>query len=470
MNYFIETYGCQMNFAETAALELLLRERGWVAAIAIQRCDLLIINTCSVRITAENRVLGRLGLFSAMKKKRKFTIILMGCMAERLHDELKEKFPLLDYVVGMFERNRFTAIFETIEQQKIWDNAEKENTESLSPEHPASTYTSKQQPSNHNENKKAHYHFFERSYIEGTFQSFIPIMNGCNNFCTYCIVPYVRGREISRPVQSILDEIQFLSEKGVREITLLGQNVNSYHGIDPVLDTAVNFPSLLRMVANTCAEQGAIKWIRFISSHPKDLSDELIEVMACEPRICKALHLPVQNGSNEVLARMNRCYTVEQYLALVEKLRKRIPHIVLTTDILIGFPGETQTEFEKTLDLMRTVQFDSAFMYHYNPREGTRAYDFPERIPDSERINRLQQVIDLQQHITEKKMKQKIGSVVVVLLESQSRNNRDELFGHTEQGEMVVLAEKCSVDRIGHFMKVQLQSVKGKTFRAVPIT
>lgn len=441
-----------MNFAESAALELLLRERGWVTAIGIQRCDLLIINTCSVRITAETRVFGRLGLFSAMKKKRNFTIILMGCMAERLHDEITEKFPLLDYVVGMFERNQFTSIFEAIERQKMWDTAERCKTEGtfLQP------HTSSGQ-----------YHFSARSYTEGAFQSFVPIMNGCNNFCTYCIVPYVRGREISRPVESILNEITFLGEKGVKEITLLGQNVNSYHGLDPISGTPVNFPVLLRTVSRVCTEQGVIKWIRFISSHPKDLSDELIEVMASEPLVCKALHLPVQNGSNEVLARMNRCYTVEKYLNLVEKLRKKIPNIVLTTDILIGFPGETQAEFEKTLDLMKTVQFDSAFMYHYNPREGTKAYHFPDRIPDSERIRRLQQVIDLQQSITEQKMQKRLGSTVVMLLESQSRNNPDELFGHTEQGEMVVLTEKCDANCIGQFMTVQLQSVKGKTFRAI---
>lgn len=449
-----------MNFAESAALELLLRERGWVTAIGIQRCDLLIINTCSVRITAETRVFGRLSLFSAMKKKRNFTIILMGCMAERLHDEITEKFPLLDYVVGMFERNQFTAIFETIERQKIWDNAEKFKTEYAPPQPHAGNDA--------NGNKKLGYHFSECSYSEGAFQSFVPIMNGCNNFCTYCIVPYVRGREISRPMESILDEITFLGEKGVREITLLGQNVNSYHALDPVAKTPVDFPTLLRAVSRVCTEQGVIKWIRFISSHPKDLSDELIDVMTSEPLICKSLHLPVQNGSNEVLARMNRCYTVEKYLNLVEKLRKKIPNIVLTTDILIGFPGETEREFEKTLDLMQTVQFDSAFMYHYNPREGTKAYHFPDRIPDSERIRRLQQVITLQQRITEQKMQTRVGSTVVMLLESHSRNNPDELFGHTEQGEMVVLTEKCDVHSIGHFVKVQLQSVRGKTFRAVP--
>jgi len=454
VKYVIETYGCQMNFAESAALEQLLRDRGWEAAEDISHCNMLIINTCSVRITAETRVFGRLGLFSAMKKKRRFTIVLMGCMAQRLHEQIKKDFPRIDYVVGMFERDRFSAIFEAVEQQTVEKvSAGRTASDTFCP------YTG----------NNRRYYFSERSYVEGSFQSFVPIMNGCNNFCTYCIVPYIRGREISRPPEKILNEIDFLSGKGVREITLLGQNVNSYRGIDTHSEKTMNFPALLRAVSAACAKQDVIRWIRFISSHPKDLSDELIEVMAEDRRICKALHLPVQHGSDAILARMNRSYTVAQYLKTIEKLRRRIPDIVLTTDILIGFPGETQEDFEQTLNLMRKVQFDSAFMYHYNPREGTKAYDFPDRISDSERINRLQQVIDLQQSITEQKMQTRLGTTATVLIESQSRNNSDELFGHTEQGEMAVLIERCDSECIGHFMQVQLQSIKGKTFRAVPI-
>ncbi|MEL3906901.1 MAG: tRNA (N6-isopentenyl adenosine(37)-C2)-methylthiotransferase MiaB [Treponema sp.] len=453
MKYFIETYGCQMNFAESAAVEQLLSARGWEKAENIQSCDLLIVNTCSVRITAETRVFGRLGLFSAMKKKRNFILILMGCMAERLHDHIKKDFPQLDYVVGMFERDRFSAIFDAAEKKTVWKDWENRSVQ-------ADTDIT---------DARLRYHFAECSYTAGAFQSFVPIMNGCNNFCTYCIVPYIRGREISRPLSDIVAEIRFLSSKGVREITLLGQNVNSYMGIDPQSGYSVSFPALLRRISAACAEADVIQWIRFLSSHPKDLSDELIEVMAEDDRICKSLHLPVQHGSDTILNRMNRRYTRADYLTLVNKLRKRIPDIVLTTDILVGFPGETPDDFQLTLDLMREVQFDSAFMYHYNPREGTKAYHFPDRIPDSERIHRLQQVIDLQMCITEQKMKKRLGNTVDILIESQSRDNPDELFGHTAQGEMAVLTEKCNPEHIGHFMKVQLQSIKGKTFRAVPI-
>lgn len=462
-----------MNFAESAALEQLLRERRWEAAPDIQHCDLLIINTCSVRITAETRVFGRLGLFSALKKLHGFSIVLMGCMAERLHEQLKKDFPRIDYVVGMFERDQFAAIFETVEQQKI-PHTETPDIETWFDGSivrfavPNTANVCDQEAACLQNSSKQQYHFSERSYTEGSFQSFVPIMNGCNNFCTYCIVPYVRGREVSRSVKSILQEISFLSRKGVREITLLGQNVNSYHGVT-LSGVPVHFPQLLRAVSAACAEQDVIQWIRFLSSHPKDISDELIEVMAEEPRICKSLHLPIQHGSNEILARMNRRYTVEQYLTIVEKLRKQIPSIVLTTDILIGFPGETTEDFQKTLDIMQKVQFDAAFMYHYNPREGTKAYDFPDRIPDAERINRLQQVIDLQQTITEQRMQKRLGVQTAMLVESHSRNNPDELFGHTEQGEMVVLSEKCDPAHIGHFIQVELQSIKGKTFRGKPL-
>lgn len=471
-----------MNFAESAALEQLLRERNWEAAPDIQRCDLLIINTCSVRITAETRVFGRLGLFSALKKLHRFTIVLMGCMAERLHEQIKKDFPRIDYVVGMFERDQFESIFEAVEQKNTphqeivaaLADAGGAHTGSAAAHltSPESADTVDQASSclhGDAKHKKPRYQFSERSYTEGAFQSFVPIMNGCNNFCTYCIVPYTRGREVSRSVQSILNEISFLSGKGVREITLLGQNVNSYRGTHPLSGMPVHFPHLLRAVSAACAEQDVIKWIRFISSHPKDLSDDLIDVMAQEPRVCKSLHLPIQHGSNTILARMNRYYTVEQYLTIIEKLRKKMPSIVLSTDILIGFPGETQEDFQKTLDVMREVQFDSAFMYHYNPREGTKAYSFPDRIPDAERINRLQQVIDLQQEITERRMRKRIGLQTTMLVESHSRNNPDELFGHTEQGEMVVLTEKCDPACIGHFIQVELQSIKGKTFRGKPL-
>ncbi|PIE97982.1 MAG: tRNA (N6-isopentenyl adenosine(37)-C2)-methylthiotransferase MiaB [Treponema sp.] len=455
MTYFFETYGCQMNQAESAGIAESLAMRGWKSAESADACDLLIVNTCSVRITAETRVFGRLAHFSAMKKKsgRDFFIMVIGCMAERLGEDLQKKFPLVDYVVGVSERRRFDEIFARIEKKVGCDNLcefENEYSNIALSENPVSTYV-----------------FSKTSYNTDTggFQSYVPIMNGCNNFCSFCIVPYVRGREVSRSVESILHEIELLSDKGVKEITLLGQNVNSYRGVDND-GKKIDFPALLRLIARKCEESDSIRWIRFMSSHPKDMSDDLITVIAEEERVCNLVHLPMQHGSNPVLKRMNRRYTIEHYLSLIEKLKQRVEGLALSTDILIGFPDETDEDLEATLEVMRGVEFNSAFMYHYNPREKTKAFDFPNRIPDKTKIERLQRVIDLQMKITERKMLEKIGSETIVLVESHSRNNPDELFGHTECGEMVVIEGMTSDAVIGNFVGVRLDSLRGKTFRA----
>ena len=216
------------------------------------------------------------------------------------------------------------------------------------------------------------YHFAASSWEKGAFQTFVPIMNGCNNFCTYCIVPFVRGREVSRPTPEILDEFDSLADRGVREVTLLGQNVNSYSWLDPATGETVDFPALLERIARRVERKNRIRWIRFMSSHPKDLSDRLIEVIARERVFCRFLHLPVQHGSNRILEAMNRRYTREQYLALVDRVRAGIPDVTLSTDILMGFPGETEEDVAETLDLINRVRYEVAFMYHYNPREGTK--------------------------------------------------------------------------------------------------
>ena len=438
-------------------MEQLLIQAGWSAAFDAEHCDLLIINTCSVRITAENRVLGRIGHFSGLKKKRKFFVLLIGCMAERLYGEIQKEFPLIDYVVSMFERHLLPEIFNEIKLRIDDDGYLSEFTGKTIDEKPVSGY-----------------HFAEFSYTPNAFQSYVPIMNGCNNFCTYCIVPYVRGREISRPVDEILNEIDMLSKKGVREITLLGQNVNSYCGksTEPTAylqngkNLPVDFPDLLRLIAKRAAEKDSIKWIRFLASHPKDMSDKLIEVIASEPLICKLVHLPVQHGSDTVLKRMNRIYTIAHYKDRIKKLREAVPGIALSTDILIGFPGETEDDVQQTLTLMKEIEFDAAFMYHYNPREGTKAFYFPDRIEESVKLERLGRVIDLQLKITSKKMKKRLGQRLHVLVESHSRNNKQELFGHTEFGEMTVIEGNAPESLIGNFAFVELKELKGKTFRA----
>jgi tRNA-2-methylthio-N6-dimethylallyladenosine synthase len=437
LRYFFETYGCQMNTAESAAMELVLRERGWEPASGNGDADLVLINTCSVRATAEQRVLGRLAQYRALRKRRlaegrPFTLVLAGCMAQRLGESLKERAPV-DYVMGAAARPVFPRILEAVEQGS--------GPIDLANERPAFS--------------------FSPLHLEAAspFRSFLPIMQGCNNFCTYCIVPYVRGREISRSPASILEELRLLADRGVREVTLLGQNVNSY-----MYDDGTDFPALLKLAAKAVAGT-SIGRLRFLSSHPKDLSPASLEVMASYPVFCRHLHLPVQHGSSRILAAMNRRYTRSGYLNLVKDIRRAVPDISLSTDILIGFPGETGEDVEETLGLMEEIRFLYAFMYHYNPREGTAAYALPDRIPEAVKRERLARVIALQKKHTKELLKSRIGRTERVLIEGISRKNADELISRTERDEMAVLSG--GPELAGSFAEVSLTALRGNTFRSV---
>ena len=311
--------------------------------------------------------------------------------------------------------------------------------------------------------EKPVYRFASLSLEPGAFSSFVPIMNGCNNFCAYCIVPYVRGREVSRPLTEIFDEIKVLGSYGVKEITLLGQNVNSYLCEDAEFGR-VDFPRLLELICRKIEETGSpIKWIRFDSSHPKDLSDRLIQVMAKEEKICKHIHLPVQHGSTKILQRMNRRYTREHYLELVQKIRAAMPDISLTTDIMIGFPGETEADFEEAYSLMKEVGYEDAFMYYYNPREGTPAATWPDQISLETKKERLQKIIDLQLVITQAEMEKQVGKTITVLADKTTLENPNELLGKTERDERVAFAADKSL--IGSFVRVRLTSLNGHTFK-----
>ena len=464
MTYFFETYGCEMNIAESAAVEQLLIARGWKQAASAQVADLAIINTCSVRGSAEERIEGRLGWFNGLKAVRscKFgaktklldqaveyvkdgpkplTLVVMGCMAERMLNEFHIKFPFVDYVVGTYAKHHFGEIITAIEEGR--------------------------KPFEVDDSEK--YQFAEVSAEPGAFSTFVPIMHGCNNFCTYCIVPYVRGREVSRPVNEILKELDILNSYGVREITLIGQNVNSYHGVagDSSISVPdaenVTFAQLLQLIANHLKNtQSKIEWVRFMSSHPKDFTDDVIDVIAKNPVICHHIHLPVQHGSTAVLKKMNRVYTREQYLQLVQKIKNKIPDVSLTTDIMMGFPTETEEDVELTLDLMRQVKYESAMMYFYNPREGTPAAKM-EQLPESVRKERLQRVIDLQLEHTHEQMSKRIGMEVKVLAESVSRDDKNELLGQTQQHEKVAFLADKSL--IGNFVNVKITSLNGNTFK-----
>jgi len=439
MTYFFETYGCQMNKAESAALELVLRDRGWTASPHSDTADLVLINTCSVRATAETRVMGRLAHFSALKKKRPFSLVVAGCMAERLQEDLLRRVPAVDKVMGTTSRSIFPSLLEAME------NGLPAGGESvpLPDEKPVFS--------------------FSASHLEeGAFRSFVPIMHGCDNFCSYCIVPYVRGRETSRSPSAILAEIAMLEEKGVREITLLGQNVNSYRYQENGKTT--EFPDLLELVAS--AVRG-IRWVRFLSSHPKDFSPALIGILKEHPVLSRHIHLCVQHGSNRILQAMNRRYTRERYLELVDMLRTALPVSTLSTDLLMGFPGETEDDVRDTLDLMRRVRFASAYMYHYNPREGTVAYSLEGRIPEDVKKERLSRVMAEQTRITRELMRERIGVREMVLVEAVSKKNPDELLARTQRDEMLVFPGPASL--IGTFMDATLAALRGSTFRATEV-
>jgi len=458
MQYLIETYGCQMNKAESSALELLFRERAWEQAAPGADPDLVLINTCSVRITAETRAWGRIDHWAGEKTRRRLAglprlaLVVTGCMAERLKKGLRERQPAVDQVIGTFQKQAFGLVIDSVAQGRRLDVIEE--TPSF---------------------------VFADSYHEpSAFRSFLPIMHGCDNFCTYCIVPHIRGREVSRDPAGILAELDGLEAHGVREVTLLGQNVNSYRwkGGEGDLD----FAGLLRSIADRLRPRGegraeaadrgrtadgegrGIRWLRFLTSHPKDLTEAAIEVLASEPLFCRNLHLPVQAGSDAVLRAMNRKYTRADYLSLVEGLRKALPGLALTTDLLVGFPGETEEDFEETLDLMRRVRWTQAFMYHFNPREGTPAASMAAKVPDKVKKARLAKVIELQQSITAEELTSRVGAVEEVLVEDLSRKRKTEVLARTARDEMVVFPGDSRL--LGSFVKVRLLSLSGNTFKA----
>jgi tRNA-2-methylthio-N6-dimethylallyladenosine synthase len=422
--YWLENYGCQMNKAEASALELELQAVGWVKANSELEADLAIINTCTVRQSAENRIWGRIGHYKHLKKEKDLKLVVMGCMAENRKRELNEKGSAVDIVAGT-------------KGQKLL-------VRKLSGD-----YTGQEDFLEENR-----YSFHESHGSSDSINALVPIMHGCNNFCTYCIVPYVRGREVSRDVDEILYEINQLVSSGVKDVTLLGQNVNSYR--DEVKN--VNFAGLLSRVAG----ETSIERIRFLSAHPKDLTDDIIDVMAHEDKICKHLHLPIQHGSTKVLKEMNRRYTREDYLQLVDKLRRVMPGISLTTDIMVGFPGETLEDLNDLKDLMKTVRFSEAFTYFYNPREGTKAFGREDSLPEDVKKARLAEIIEIQREITAEEFEKRIGSEVELIVEHLSRKSDKEVLGRTERNETVLF--KGSKDLIGKKLTVKITSLRGQTF------
>jgi tRNA-2-methylthio-N6-dimethylallyladenosine synthase len=430
MTYLIETYGCQLNKAESGALELLLQQNHIYRAKDAGKADIVILNTCSVRKTAENRVWGRIGHYKNEKTKHSFILIVVGCMSQRLKNKIQKKFPEIDIVVGTFQKQDIISAINAIRN--------KEQTVCLT------SVTDYQ---------------FSKSYNTTHFKAFVPVMHGCNNFCSYCIVPYVRGKEVSRPIEEILDEIVFLDKNGTKEITLLGQNVNSYHFMRN--GNILRFYDILQKIIHTIKNT---TWIRYLTSHPKDFSFDLIDLIKTHDKICNHIHLPVQHGSNKILSLMERKYTREKYLKIIEYIKNAISDISISTDILIGFPGEEEEDFDMTCQLLKTVEFDDAFTYYYNPREGTKAFTMEDTVPHSIKIERLNKIIELQRGISQHRRKKRLGKRVKVLVENISKQRSCEVLARTEYNNMVVFPGKQEL--IGTFVDVELLSLHGSTFKA----
>ena len=411
---FIETYGCQMNVADSEVVASIMPMAGYEVCDTLDEADAVFLNTCSVRAAAEQKVTARLEALRAMRRRRPGLIIgVLGCMAERAGRELIDRHGA-DIVCGPDAYMRLPHLMAEAELGHPAIDVELSASE---------TYAD----------------IVPRRLHAASIGGYVSIMRGCNNFCHYCIVPYTRGRERSRSVESILSEVRDLRDRGYREVTLLGQNVNSYLGRQGADE--VPFPELLRRVAR---EAPAMR-VRFTTSHPKDMSDATLHAIAEEPNICRHIHLPVQSGSDRILHLMNRHYTREWYLGRVEAIRRIVPDCGLTTDIFVGYCSETEADHQLSLSLMREVAYDSAFMFRYSERPGTyAARHLPDDVPEEVKLRRLQELIDLQTAISAERNAQQVGRTVEVIAEGTSRRSRDQLYGRTEQNRVVVF------DRANH--------------------
>ena len=423
--FHITTFGCQMNEHDSEVIDGLLTERGFSSVKERKDASIVIINTCSVRDNADKRFFGTLGQLKKRKESDpSFIVCVCGCMMQqqRVVDTIKAKYPWVDVIFGTNSIHHIPELIEkvAIEKEKVVDIIE--NTEEIVEGLPA---------------KRLFDH-----------KALVNIMFGCNNFCTYCIVPYTRGREKSRAPESIVDEVKGLVADGVKEIMLLGQNVNSYDG------NGTSFAELLKMLNDV----DGLERIRFMTSNPKDLSDELIEAFAVCDKLCRNLHLPIQSGSNRVLKRMNRKYTREDYLKLIEKLRKTVPDITLSTDIIVGFPGETNEDFEETLSIVKEVEYDSAFTFIYSIRKGTPAEKFEDQIEESEKHRRFDLLVDAVNEISEKKNKAYQDRVEKVLVDGVSKNDKSTLTGRTDGFKLVNFAGKKEL--IGSLVDVKITDAK----------
>lgn len=411
--FYIETYGCQMNVADSEVVAAILTNKGFEHTKEKAEADIILVNTCSVRENAEQRVRGRVQGFSEIKKKNPRLLIgIMGCMAERLGESLFEQEKNIQIVVGPDAYMDLPLLIEKAERGEKAINIELSETETYKDICPT-------------------------RIDETTISGFVSIMRGCNNFCTYCIVPYTRGRERSRSPKSIVNEVVDLQKRGYKEVTLLGQNVNSY--LYKNEEIQVSFPDLLDLVARTVPGMR----IRFATSHPKDMGDDILETIAKHHNICKAIHLPVQSGSNSVLQAMNRKYTREWYLERIAAIRRIIPECGISTDVFVGFHNESEADYQESLSLMKEVGFDLAYMFKYSERPGTVASKkLPDNVEEETKGRRLQELIDLQSGLSLESNKRDVGKTFEVLVEGVSKKSAEELFGRSSQNKVIVFPGK----------------------------
>lgn len=416
--YKIFTFGCQMNVHDSEVIAGLLQQLGYEEADELEEASLLIFNTCCVRENPERKIFGRVGNLRQLKEENpRLVIAICGCMVQQPEqlERIRKELPHVNLVFGTHNVHRLPELLTQVQETgerlfEVWDT--------------------------------------EGTIVEGLpaarldgLKAFVNIIYGCTNFCTYCIVPYVRGRERSRQPEAIRREIEDLAAQGYREVTLLGQNVNAY-GKD--LDEDVTFAGLLRMLDGS----GGMERIRFTTSHPRDMSDELIEAMADLPTVCEHLHLPLQAGSDRILAKMNRGYTKEQYINLVNRIRDRIPDIALTSDLIVGFPGETEEDFEETLRVVEEIQLDSAFTFIFSPRPGTVAAKMENQVPEEVKKERIYRLIELQNRISLERNRVLTGSIQEVLVEGPSQTDPDKYMGRTRGNKLVIFTGAAERGRL----------------------
>ncbi|MBW7843534.1 MAG: tRNA (N6-isopentenyl adenosine(37)-C2)-methylthiotransferase MiaB [Ignavibacterium sp.] len=423
---YIETYGCQMNVADTEIVLGILKKQGYKVTDKPENADVVLLNTCSVRDNAEQRIYGRIGNLKTLKYSKPGLVLgILGCMAERLKKDLIENKKVVDLVVGPDEYRRLPEYIDTAFNGDKGIGVKLSRTETYDDIEP---------------------------YREDGLSAWISVMRGCDKFCTFCVVPFTRGRERSRSLTSVITELEDLSKRGFKDVSLLGQNVNSY------LDDKNDFADLLAAAAKV---DPAMR-IRFTTSHPQDISDKLLNTIAEYPNLCSYIHLPVQSGSNRILELMNRTYTVEHYLNIIEKAKKIIPGVSFSTDIISGFPTETWEDHLATIEVIKKVRYDGAYMFKYSPREGTKAYRMNDDVPEDVKSKRLQEIIDIQQQISYEKNQELISKEEIILIEGFSKKSDEFFSGRTDTNKVVIVPINEKI-KVGQYIKVCINKATSGT-------